>query len=71
MNLWTSRAHELRTAQARILADALLSIDPNDPPDPKVYRTTAGGDTRKLRGIPAIGPGVAGHIPGTNPGDIR
>lgn len=28
---------------------------------------TAGGDTRALRGIPAIGPGVTGHIPGTHP----
>lgn len=25
------------------------------------------GDERKLRGIPAIGRGVAGHIPGTRP----
>lgn len=30
--------------------------------------TTPGGDTRKLRGIPAIGKGVSGHIPGTQPG---
>jgi hypothetical protein len=28
---------------------------------------TAPGDTRKLRGIPAIGYGVAGAIPGTAP----
>jgi len=27
------------------------------------------GDTRKLRGIPAIGPNVTGAIPGTRPGD--
>jgi hypothetical protein len=26
-----------------------------------------GGDSRKLRGIPAIGRNVAGAIPGTNP----
>jgi hypothetical protein len=32
---------------------------------------TAPGDTRKLRGIPAIARGVAGHIPGTNPTDVR
>lgn len=30
-------------------------------------RGTAAGDERKLRGIPAIGRGVAGCIPGTNP----
>lgn len=28
---------------------------------------TAGGDERKLRGIPAIGRGVAGAIPGSSP----
>lgn len=26
------------------------------------------GDEKQLRGIPAIGRGVAGHISGTNPG---
>lgn len=30
---------------------------------------TAPGDTRKLRGIPAIGPNVTGAIPGTRPGE--
>lgn len=28
-----------------------------------------GGDERTLRGIPAIGRGVGGAIPGTRPGD--
>lgn len=28
---------------------------------------TAGGDERKLRGIPAVGRGCAGHIAGTRP----
>lgn len=32
---------------------------------------TAGGDERKLRGIPAIGRGVSGVIPGTSPHSIR
>jgi len=32
---------------------------------------TAGGDNHQLRGIPAIGRGVAGHIPGTRPDAIR
>lgn len=30
---------------------------------------TAGGDSRKLRGIPAIGRSVTGAIPGTVPGN--
>ena len=35
------------------------------------YTNTPAGDTRKLRGIPAIGKGVRGAIPGSVPGDIR
>jgi hypothetical protein len=32
------------------------------------HRTTPAGDSRKLRGIPAIARGVTGAIPGTTPG---
>lgn len=32
---------------------------------------TAGGDERKLRGLPAIARGVQGAIPGTSPHSIR
>ena len=35
--------------------------------EPPATHATAPGDTRKLRGIPAIGYGVAGAIPGTAP----
>ena len=38
--------------------------------DTRTY-ATAGGDERKLRGIPAIGRNVAGAIPGTSPHRIR
>ena len=41
------------------------------PLDNEVHRTTAGGDERKLRGIPAIGRGVAGAIAGTIPHSVR
>jgi hypothetical protein len=45
---------------------------PDDHISPEVVdtptQTTPGGDTRKLRGIPAIGKGVSGHIPGSQPG---
>lgn len=37
----------------------------------RLSRATAGGDERKLRGIPAIGRGVAGAIPGTSPHAVR
>lgn len=33
----------------------------------RTSHATAGGDSRKLRGIPAIGRSVAGAIPGTDP----
>jgi hypothetical protein len=35
-----------------------------------VQKATLAGDTRRLRGIPAIGRGVAGVSPGTNPTDV-
>jgi hypothetical protein len=35
--------------------------------DRTVYATTLAGDPTKLRGIPAIGRNVQGHIPGTAP----
>lgn len=37
----------------------------------EVHRVTAAGDERKLRGIPAIGRGVAGAITGTVPHSVR
>lgn len=69
MSLWTTKAHDLLTAQARILADALKDTDPDQLE--QRYVTTAAGDERKLRGIPAIGRGVTGAIPGTTPHTIR
>lgn len=71
MSLWTTKAHDLLTAQALILANALRDADPNDPELEKRYSTTLAGDERKLRGIPAIGRGVAGAMPGTSPHSIR
>lgn len=49
-----------RRAIERILAEPIDTIKPT--------KATAGGDERKLRGIPAIGRGVACAIPGTRPG---
>lgn len=39
--------------------------------DDKPAGGTLPGDTRRLRGIPAIGYGVSGAIPGTRPDAIR
>ncbi len=59
---------QLRQDQARLVREALddVAIDPATP----MHRdgpATAGGDERRLRGIPAIGRGVTGAIPGTDP----
>jgi hypothetical protein len=40
-----------------------------DATDHTVYATTLAGDSRKLRGIPAIGRSVRGAIQDTVPGD--
>lgn len=36
-------------------------------PAATVKRATLPGDTRRLRGIPVVGPSVGGTSPGTNP----
>lgn len=57
---------QLRADQARLVREALDIADPTQP----MHRdgpATLGGDAARLRGIPAIGPGVTGAIPGTDP----
>ena len=58
----TLRNHQLHITQAQSVARACREAQ-----DTKTYKTTAAGDERKLRGIPAIGRGVTGAIPGTTP----
>lgn len=50
----------------RKLARILLETGEEAPPA-TVTKATLSGDTRRLRGIPAIGYGVGGATPGTNP----
>lgn len=59
-------AHHQRIDDERKLARILLETGE---PAPTTQRpgATAGGDERKLRGIPAIGRGVTGAIPGSVP----
>lgn len=63
------RIHAQRTAERQALerniAQAQTAPDLNST---LITRATAGGDETKLRGIPAIGRGVQGCIPGTRPG---
>lgn len=69
MSTWTAKAHELRAAQARLLADILLTLDPNDPRTLTTkHIASPAGSERALRGIPVVGAqGVGGTITGTNP----
>jgi hypothetical protein len=60
---------ELKAHQARVLAKILQDINPDE--QPSKYRTPPGGDNQRLRGIPAVGRGVAGAIPNTTPGAFR
>jgi hypothetical protein len=60
--LWLERA-ELGDAQRR----ARLTAEIENAVDERPGSPTAAGDTRKLRGIPAIGRGVAGAMNGTDP----
>lgn len=45
----------------------ILTLVGEPAPDPKLYRGTAAGDERRLRGLPAIARGTRGAIAGTDP----
>lgn len=55
-----------RRDQARVLDDA-VQAEPEGKPLPLKQAITKPGDPMKLRGIPAIGRGVGGVVPGTSP----
>lgn len=65
--LWETPAHQLQAAQARLLADLARETDDHLTLRP-VTGATPAGDEQRLRGIPAIGRGVAGVINHTKPG---
>lgn len=67
LNIWLQRRRQ-DAVHARMLARIALEVGENVPQRP-IAGATAGGDERKLRGIPAVGRGVAGAIRGTRPGD--
>jgi hypothetical protein len=58
---------QMETTQARQLAKIMLEVGADNPTEESPSSATAAGDTSKLRGIPAIGRGVAGAIGGTDP----
>jgi hypothetical protein len=59
-------ADHRRAERLRRILDQAAGID-TEPEGKHVSRSTLPGDRRKLRGIPVVGPGVAGHVPGTRP----
>ena len=63
---WTNKhlAHN-QAVQARITRNSFQTAPG------RVTWIVDAGDHHTLRGIPAIGRGVAGAIPGTNPSSIR
>lgn len=62
---------DLDEQNARLMVDIARDTATSDEPIRSARGATAGGDERKLRGIPAIGRGVAGAIPGTSPHQTR
>jgi hypothetical protein len=60
------RNAQLDAENARTLARIALEVAAERPE--AVAGATAAGDERKLRGIPALGRGVQGAIPGSEPG---
>ena len=58
-------AHEIHEKNAQLIASIAREAEPSTPMRPSA---TPAGDERRLRGIPAIGRGVGGAIPGTRPG---
>lgn len=68
MGRWLRRRPEITAMdeqQARLLREAEADADPAAPL--RDGPATAGGDPRRLRGIPAIGRSVSGAIRGTDP----
>ena len=60
------RAHSERAEDLRKVARIVIEADSIDVPK-TVARATLAGDARRLRGLPAVGRGVAGAIRGTSP----
>ena len=59
---------ELDAHNAKVMVQIARDTSTSDTPIRTAQGATAGGDSRKLRGIPAIGRSVAGAIDGTKPG---
>lgn len=59
------RNAQLDAHNARVLAR--IALETSAAPASLSRGVTAGGDARRLRGIPAIGRGVAGAVPGSAP----
>ena len=56
-------AHQTRLENAKRLAH----LNPTPPPQPHIAPTFTFPNPVDLRGIPAVGQGISGHIHGTQP----
>lgn len=63
------KAQERRAMLAILNGDTPITEGEDDEPEQRAPTAYGLGDSRQLRGIPAIGRGVRGVIAGTNPGD--
>lgn len=64
--LWVKH-HEQAVAQAVRLAEIIRDVLDVDEVADGIFWGAAGGDARKLRGVPVIARGVGGTQPGTDP----
>lgn len=71
MSQTLGRFHRRQLATQDALKLTRILLETGEPAPITIGHGTAGGDERKLRGIPAIGRGVTGAIPGTSPHAIR
>ena len=65
------RQEELASQHRQLIRIAAPAQSMDVVQDVRTYQQTKGGDPRELRGIPVIGHGVGGAIPGTLPHSIR
>lgn len=67
MSHWTTKAHNLATAQATLIADLARETTDHLTLSRPVRGATPAGDELRLRGIPMQARGVSGTMRGTQP----
>lgn len=65
------RLRELERVAVENVNRAILEARSDDELTPRRWDDPNGGDAQKLRGIPVVGSGMGGAIPGTSPHNVR